>query len=94
MSGDYQLESRIRSGVMNELRDPDVDVHSISCSQLAENLYFVQMYLWGGQVRLRCLAVDTGVECIIFFSADFIRQWVLQPALESYTREHPWIAGL
>ena len=89
------LKTRIREAINRELGSPYVNVQSIiEVQQIGESgLHFVRAILTQ-HIVCDCMIMDYAGYAVAFFSASFIRSFIVDPLLKQYTVEHPWIAGV
>ncbi len=87
------LKQRIANEIARQLLNPFDSIEIEQLTPLAGGLFAVYAIIQS-HIICECLATDIRGRSTVFFTVDFVRHYVLQPALETYTAEHPCITGV
>ena len=101
-----QFKQRIHGAMMRSFNSPNAYADVVNYQKIGEcipdeqrgcpataNLYRVELSLQQS-IRLNALVFDTGYECFLWLDSGSLFSLIIQPAMEKFSREHPWLLGI
>lgn len=87
-----RIEQNIRAALLQTF-GLNVSILVVHAEQIAGKLYTAQLDV-NGRMRLDALVMDYGSYCRVWLDSGAIYSFVIQPALQKFSTEHPWLLGV
>lgn len=89
----HGFKSRVLAGLTAVFPDPSVYFAVIRFEEISPKFYMVEVAI-NQHIMLYVLVYDGMSGCRVWLDSGSIYHILVQPALEKYTREHPWLLGV
>lgn len=88
---DFMFDQYARNALVSIGLTMNVEIHSKR--KLADTLFMIE-YIYNGMWRIIAMAIDMGGWFALYLQPQDVHRMYTMPAMQQYTIDHPWIAGV